>query len=156
MLEFVENPKSQFETTNYVSGFKLQIFEGSGHALYNQFDPLYSRSLSAFDDNPLQTDIERILTNYVTLIFNESGNTDRANLQVFLLMTVAFYQEQIIPIMKRINMQNLEQRKRLAKTYIDFTSTLYRNWYNPKSIAPGNQLFMDNLNSAKEFEAYLS
>ena len=46
VLEFVENPKSQFETTNYVSGFKLQIFEGSGHALYNQFDPLYSRSLS--------------------------------------------------------------------------------------------------------------
>jgi hypothetical protein len=71
-------------------------------------------------------------------------------------MTIAFYQQQIIPIMKKINMQDIEQRKRLAKTYIDFTSTLYRSWDNPKSIAPGNKLFMDNLKSAKEFEAYLA
>ncbi len=30
VLEFVENPQSKFETTSYVSGFKLEIFEGKG------------------------------------------------------------------------------------------------------------------------------
>lgn len=156
VLEFVENPKSQFETTSLVSGFKLEIFEGSGHVLYNQFDPLYSRSLSALDDNPLQTDIERILMNYLTAVFDESGNSEKSNLQIFLLMTVAFYQQEIIPIIKRINLYDVEQRKRLAKTVIDFTSTLYRSWDNQKSFTPGNKLFMENLNVSKEFDSYLS
>lgn len=155
VLDFVENPKSQLEATNLVSGFKLELFEGSGRILYNQFEPLYSRSLSALDDNPLQSDIQRILMNYVTGVFDESENTEKSNLQVFLLMTVAFYQQEIIPIIKQINMRDIEQRKRLARTVIDFTSTLYRSWDNPKSIAPGNKIFMDNLSVAKEFDSYL-
>lgn len=156
VLDFIENPKSQFERTDLVLGFKLEIFKRSGHILYNQFEPFYSRNLSAFDDNPLQSDIQRILMNYVSDVFYESGNTERSNLQVFLLMTVAFYQRELIPIIKRINMRDLEQRARLARTVVDFTSTLYRNWDTPKSIAPGNKLFIDNLNSAKEFDSYLT
>lgn len=155
VLDFVEDPKNQFEATNLVSGFKLQLFEGSGHILYNQFEPLYSRTLSALDDNHLQSDIQRILMNYVTGVFDESGNTEKSDLKVFLLMTVAFYQQEIIPIIKRINMRDIEQRNRLARTVIDFTSTLYRSWDNPKSIAPGNKIFMDNLSEAKEFNSYL-
>jgi hypothetical protein len=50
VLEFVETPKIQYDTTSIVSGFRLEIFEGSGHVLYNQFDPMYGRSLSALDD----------------------------------------------------------------------------------------------------------
>lgn len=155
VLEFVEGSKSQFEATNLVSGFKLGLFEENGHILYNQFEPFYSRSLSALDDNHLQTDIQRILMNYLTGVFDESGNTEKENLQVFLLITVAFYQQEIIPLIKRINMHDIGQRKRLARTVVDFTSTLYQSWDNPKSIAPGNKIFMDNLNAAKEFDLYL-
>ena len=71
-------------------------------------------------------------------------------------MSSAFYQQEIIPIIRRINMNDIEQRKRLSKTVIDFTNTIYRRWDNPKSIAPGNKVFIDNLNSAKEFESYLA
>ncbi len=70
-------------------------------------------------------------------------------------MTIAFYQQEIIPIIWRINLNDIEQKKRLSKTVIDFTNTIYRSWDNPKSIEPGNKLFLDNLNSAKEFESYL-
>jgi hypothetical protein len=124
VLEFIESPKSQFEPISYVSGFKLELFEGKGHVLYNRFDPLYSRSLSALNDNPLQTDIERMLMNYITGVFDESGNTEKSNMQVFLLMTITFYQQEIIPIIKRINIHDAEQRGRLLKTVEDFTSTL--------------------------------
>ena len=73
----------------------------------------------------------------------------------FSSMTVAFYQQEIIPIIKRINLRDIEERKRLAKTVIDFSSTLYRSWDNPKSITPGNTLFMENLNLSKIFESYI-
>lgn len=155
VLEFVENPRSQFEGTSLVSGFKLEIYEASGRILYNQFNPLYTRSLSALDDNRLQTDIVRLIMNYLTSVFDELDDVERSNLRIFLLMTVAFYQQEIIPIIKRINMYDIEQRKRLAKTVSDFGSSLYQRWDNPKSIAPGNRLFMEHLNSSREFNSYL-
>ncbi|MBK9924789.1 MAG: hypothetical protein IPP66_05795 [Anaerolineales bacterium] len=155
VLEFVENPQTKFESTSYVSGFKLEVFQGDGRLLYNQFEPLYSRSIPVYDDNPLQTDIERLLMNFLYSAVDKLGNGDMLNLQTFLLMTVAFYQQELIPIMRRINLNDIEQRKRLSKTVIDFTNTIYRSWDNPKSIEPGNKLFLDNLNSAKEFESYL-
>ncbi len=155
VLEFVENPQIKFETTSYVSGFKLDIYEGKGRLLYNQFDPLYSRSIPVYDDSPLQTDIERLLINYLCSVVDKLGNSDMSNLRTYLLMTIAFYQQEIIPIVRRINLNDIEQKKRLSKTVIDFTNAIYRSWDNPKSIEPGNKLFLDNLNSAKEFESYL-
>ncbi|MCL4268356.1 MAG: hypothetical protein KJZ72_02370 [Anaerolineales bacterium] len=155
VLEFVENPQSKFETTSYVSGFKLDIFQGDGRLLYNQFEPFYSRSIPVYDDNPLQTDIERLLMNFLYSIVDKLGNSDMSNLQIFLLTTIIFYQQELIPIIRRINLNDIDQRKRLSKTLIDFTNTIYRSWDNPKSISPGNKLFTDNLNSAKEFESYL-
>jgi hypothetical protein len=93
--------------------------------------------------------------NYVTVVFDEVSSNEKSNLQISLLMTVAFYQQEIIPIIKRINLHDIEQKTRLAKTVIDFSSTLYRSWDNPKSITPGNTLFMENLNVSKKFDSYI-
>lgn len=155
VLEFVENPQIKFETTSYVSGFKLEVFQGDGRLLYNQFEPLYSRSIPVYDDSPLQTDIERLLMNFLYSAVDKLGNGDMSNLRTFLLMTIAFHQQELIPIIKRTNLNDLDQRKRLSKTIIDFTNNIYRSWDNPKSIEPGNKLFLDSLKSAKEFESYL-
>jgi len=156
VLEFVENPQVEFETTSYVAGFKLEIYEGKGRLLYNQFDPLYSRSIPVYDDSPLQTDIERLLINFLGSIVDKLGKSDMSSLRTYLLMTISFYQQEIIPVIRRINLSDFEQRQRVTKTIIDFTNVLYRKWDNPKSISPESKLFMDNLNSAKEFESYLA
>lgn len=156
VLEFVENPQVKFETTSYVAGFKLEIYEGKGRLLYNQFDPLYSRSIPVYDDSPLQTDIERLLINFLGSIVDKLGKSDMSSLRTYLLMTISFYQQEIIPVIRRINLNDFEQRQRVTKTIIDFTNAIYRRWDNPKSISPESKLFMDNLNSAKEFESYLA
>jgi hypothetical protein len=156
ILDFVENPQIKFESTSYVSGFKLDVFEGKGRLLYNQFDPLYSRSIPVYNDGPLQTDIENLLMNYLCSVVDKLGNSDMSTLRTYLLMTVSFYQQEIIPVIRRINMNDFEQRQRLSKTVIDFTNAIYRRWDNPKSVTPGSKVFTDNLNSAKEFESYLA
>jgi hypothetical protein len=111
MIEFVENPQRKFETPSYVTGFKLDIIESKGRLLYNQFSPLYSRSIPVYDDSPLQTDIERLLINYMCSVVDKLGNSDMSNLRTSLLMTIAFYQQEIIPIIRRINMNDIEQKK---------------------------------------------
>jgi hypothetical protein len=156
LLEFVENPIIQYEATGLVSGYQLEIYEGSGHILYNQFNPRFSQSLSSLDDNRQQTDIEHALLNYVTTMYEGLSSSEKSNLQIFLLMTVVFYQQEIVPIIKRINMYNIEHRVRLARTVIDFTTAFYKSWDNSKSIAPGNTFFMEKVNEAKKFDSYLS
>lgn len=156
LLEFVENPIIQYEAMSLVSGFQLEIYEGSGHILYNQFNPRFSQSLSSLDDNRLQTDIEHALLNYVTTVYEDLSSSEKSNLQIFLLMTVAFYQQEIVPIIKRINMYDIEHRKRLARTVVDFTTAFYKSWDNTKSIAPGNAFFMEKVNESKKFDSYLS
>jgi hypothetical protein len=155
LLEFVENSIIQYEATSLVSGFQLEIYEGSGHILYNQFNPHFSQSLSGLNNNRLETDIENALLNYVTTVYVKANSNDKSNLLILLLMTVAFYQQEIVPIIKRINMYDIEQRKRLARTVIDFTTVFYKRWDNYKSIAPGNALFMETVNDAKKFDSYL-
>jgi hypothetical protein len=155
LLEFVENPNLQYEATSFVSGFQLELYEGSGHILYNQFNPQFGMSLSRLEDDLLRTDIERTLMNYVTTVYDDASSSDKSNLQIFLLMNVAFYQQEIVPIIKRINLYDIEQRKRLARTVIDFSSVMYRRWEDSKSIAPGNALFMEKIKEAKEFDSYL-
>lgn len=155
LLEFVENPIIQYEATSLVSGFQLEIYEGSGHIFYNQFNPRFSQSLSGLNNNLLETDIENVLLNYLTTVYVKANSNDKSNLLIFLLMTVAFYQQEIVPIIKRINMYDIEQRKRLARTVIDFTTVFYKSWDNYKSITLGNALIMEKVNEAKKFDSYL-
>lgn len=125
LLEFVENPIIQYEATSLVSGFQLEIYEKSGHILYNQFNPSFSQSLFGSDDNRQQTDIEHALLNYVITIYEGLSSNEKSNLQIFLLATIVFYQQKIVPIIKHKSMYDIEHRIRLAKTVMDFTTALY-------------------------------
>ena len=154
LLEFADTPIIQYETTTLVAGFQLEIYEGSGQILYNQFSPKYTRDPLSLDDSRVETEIERTLLNHVITVYENAGSSDKSNLRIYLLMAVVFFQENIIPIMKRVNTKEIENRKRLVRTVVDFCSSIYKSWDNPKSIAPGNALFIQRINEAKEFDSY--
>jgi hypothetical protein len=148
LLEFAETPTIQYETTTLVAGFQLEIYKGRGQTLYNQFSPQYTRNPFYLDNDLLETEIEQTLLNHVITVYENAGSSDKLNLRIYLLMTVAFFQESIIPFMKRVNTWNIniwdintwdiENRIKLARAVIDFCSMVYERWDNPpKSIAPG-------------------
>jgi hypothetical protein len=155
VLEFIEDPKSRFEATSSISGFKLQIFEGRRHNIHNKFELLYAGSPLDLDDDPVQTDIEHILMNYLTLVFNQLGNKDRINFRGFLLQMITDYQHLYVQVINQENIRDAKHRKALARKYVDFITTLYRMWYNPSGNAPGGEFWVDNLNEKKEFDSYL-
>jgi hypothetical protein len=156
LLEFIENPATGYKNTSLVNGFELEIYNNRENLLYNQFNPQVSDNPALFDNNRLQTDIVYTLLNYVGTVYDDSSNDDKIRLRLFLLMTIAFYQQEIVPIIKKINMQNLENRKRLAKTVIDFNNTLLRSWKNQVTLIPGSANFIEKLNESKNFNSYLS
>jgi hypothetical protein len=138
LLEFAETPTIQYETTTLVAGFQLEIYKGRGQTLYNQFSPQYTRNPFYLDNDLLETEIEQTLLNHVITVYENAGSSDKLNLRIYLLMTVAFFQESIIPFMKRVNTWDIENRIKLTRAVIDFCSMVYERWDNPpKSIAPG-------------------
>jgi len=150
LLNFAETPVVQFESINYISSFQLEIYEGGGRVLYNIFNPKFTRSPSTIDNDRLEIDIENLLMNYVATVFDGASNSDKSNLQIFVLMASAFYRQNIASIMRRMNMHDLEQRKKLAKTVMDFSTTLYRSWDSPKSLIPGSASFIEKVNQARQ------
>jgi hypothetical protein len=88
--------------------------------------------------------------NYLTTIFDSTGDSDKSSLQIFVLMVSAFYRQNIASIMRRMNMRDMEQRKKLAKTVMDFNTTLYRSWDSPKSLIPGSASFTEKINQIRQ------
>jgi hypothetical protein len=153
LLTFIDYPKINYIENTMVSGFTLEIYEGKDGNIYNQFDP----TINTFSiNNPsLETDIEHILINYVISVFEKSDTTERSNLRVFVLYTILIYQNEIIPIIKKINLNDFNQRVRLARTINDFSANTLKIWGEPLEISPGNKLFKDNMKLASEFQDWL-
>jgi len=154
LLQFIENPRIQYKPTTLVHGFQLEIYEGRGPILYNQFQPNFTRPPLPMDDSRLEGEIEQTLLNHVITVYEDAGSQDKSDLQVFLLMTVSSHQQNIIPHINRLNFYDMENRKRLIRTVIDICTAIYTRWDNEKSIYPGNTLFMQHLKAAKEFDSY--
>lgn len=155
VIGFVESPTRQFETTSLVAGFNLEMYEGRNGVIYNQFNPVRSRTQSYVNDDFLQTDIERILMNYTVAVFAQSEEGERPLLRVFLLLMVRYYQREIIPIIQQINVFDLEQRKKLANTQVILASMIYKKWNHPHLASSESDAFQDTLAATKGFDGYL-
>ncbi|MHB0988250.1 MAG: hypothetical protein ACYC3P_06245 [Bellilinea sp.] len=156
LLKFIEYGSTRKELTPLISNIKFEIYEGTGHTLFNQFKPIPSRTLTGQDDNQLQSDVENILMNYVSGVYERSSIADKEKLRLFLLMIVTYYQNEIVPIVRRINMYDVVQRGRLAKTHVDICSDIFHLWDEPISIKPDTPTFITLLEEAKRFDSYLS
>jgi len=128
LLMFADNPIIQYEITSLVSGFQLEIYEGRGHNLYNQFSPNLSRSPAGMDNSRLETEIECILQNYVSAVYEKADSRNKSKILKYIKRTVAFYQQELRSKIARINPYDIEQRKKIAKTVVDFSNDLYRKW----------------------------
>lgn len=156
VLDYIEKPVTPYKVTNIITGFNLELYKASSSTYYNQFKPKLSSNPVAVGDDLIQTDIEDIMIDYLITIHDSLGLDEAKELRAFLLMVVLFYQQMLIPIISQINIYDLEQRKKLAKTIIDFCSSVYQRWGNASSILPGSENFIDNMQSARNFSSYIN
>jgi len=132
ILMFVDSPIIQYEATSLISGFQLDIYEGRGHSIYNQFSPNFSRSLSGVDNSRLETEIECILLNYVYTVYEKVDSNNKSKILKYLRRTVNFYQDELRAQIARINPYDFEQRKRISNKVVDLGSAIYQRWEKNK------------------------
>ena len=154
VLKFIESPKIQYYSTKLVSGFNLEIYRGRGKSYFNQFDPHFTGMIKPHNNDALETEIEYLLMNYLNLVFDESYKNEQVKLRAFLLIAVSFYQQELIPIIKRMDLNNLQQRRMLASDQINFSSSIYHRWDSSIPFAPENELFCQHLYAALKFNSY--
>lgn len=156
VINLIENSPSKNIPIAFCTGFKLDIYEGDNKILFNQFEPTFNSNPLLMNDDLLQTDLENLLINYISFIYYKSDINERLNLYFFLLMTILYYQQGIIPIIREINLLDLSQKARLAKTQVDFCSSVYDKWNNTNFTLDRNEIIQNKLVVAKEFKAYLA
>ncbi len=155
LLDFIEFPGSPPEPTTLVSGFNLALYQGSGGVLYPKFSPLCNRSQPLVNDHLLQTEIERVLLNYAIALFNQTDDREWAPFRLFLLLMIRFYQMEIIPMIRQLNLYDLRQRKKLDNTQIFLSTLIYKKWNEPNGFASERDKFPEYLSLARRFDAYL-
>ena len=154
VLDFVENPNIKYRSIKLVSGFNLEVYKGKGQTYFNQFYPQFAPHITQSVNDIVETDIEHILMNYPKYVFDDSSSNERTKLQAFSLAAILFFQQELIPIIKRIDMNNLGQRMKLASDQINFCSSILQRWDSPIPFMPGSQLFLEHIDSAKKFKDY--
>jgi hypothetical protein len=153
LITFINQPIIKYKTNSLVTGFILEVYKDKGGYIYNQFDPVVNTLFLNF--KPIETDIEQILINYIMTVFENLDAIEQSNLRIFLLATIMTYQNMIIPIIRKIDMNDYDQRARLARTINDFSTSFLKAWDEPKPLAPGSQIFTDRIRSTSEFQDWL-
>lgn len=153
LLSFIENPIIDYKRTSTVNGFELTLNKRNDDFIYNQFNPSIDYRTSPIS-SVIEDDIESILINYIYYVFNDSSDYDKNMMLSFLLRTISFFQEEILPLTKKIDIENIDEWRKLATTSVNFNSQIFKRWESQKNVLPNDEAFILNLNKAKSFFSY--
>lgn len=153
VLKFIKKPVIRYKSTNYVSGFNLELYKGKNQTYFNQFYPQFTTILSQFNNDVIQTDIEYILMNFLTFVFDKLSYVEKEKIRTFLLIAISFFQQELIPRIRQINMFDMNQRTMLAADQVNFCSSIYHRW-DALPFTPESKLFYRHLKEAQKFSSY--
>jgi hypothetical protein len=150
LLDFIDSPMVKYKKNRLIEGFELKLYEKNSNSHYNQFLPQTNISFSASDINYVERDIESILLNYIYAIYENLSSNEELKLRSFLLVTIIYYQQFIVPIGKMQELSYLEKRQKLAGTHLWISNGIYERWELPNDLIPGSPLFNEKFYEAKK------
>lgn len=156
ILHFVEKPEKMNIPTRWVSKFVLEFYRKGRSRIFNQFNPLiYPGIGNSYEVNAkIEEDIVDLVLNYTSIVYQESQPIDKRKIRVFLLISVSFFQQELVPIMRNIDMNNMQNRTKIAVTHTDFSSSVLSRWDAQLPFVPGSELFNQHLQVATNFDNY--
>jgi len=155
VLDFVKNPESLNTSTRFVSEFLLELFKKRRDTIYNQFLPRILPGLPPSINDFIEKDIVSLLMNYTAYVYKNSPKTDKDKIRIFLLMSTIFFQQELLPIIKRVDMSDIRNRQKLSIDQVNFSSSFYQRWNSPTPVSIGSDLYKQRLDSAINFDDYL-
>jgi hypothetical protein len=138
ILKFINKPVIDFESgrRHILANFELTLYKKNKDYIYNQFKP----TILYFDNFMIEQEVSCAIFNYIIWIFQNLSSTDKNYLLANLLIALYYYKENLQPFIKKIGQPSIDQRKRIAKTQVDFCSMLFNRWRNPP-VLPDTDVF---------------
>jgi hypothetical protein len=155
VLEFVAKPEKLRYSTKLVSKFLFELYQKGRNEVYNQFNPLIRVGNSPSVNFAVEKDIVNLVMNFTSTMYEKSNQIDKNKIRIYLLVSVSFFQQDLLPIIKKIDMNNIRNRQRLAKDHVNFSNSIYVRWETSPPFEIGSDLFNHHLNKAVNFDAYL-
>ena len=155
VLDFVKNPESLNTSTRFVSEFLLELFKKRRDTIYNQFLPRMIPGTPSSINDFLENDIVNLLISYSAYGYKSSKQSDKEKIRIFLLMSIMFYQQELLPIIRRLDMSDVRNRQKLSIDQVNFSSSFYQRWNSPTPVSIGSDLYKQRLDSAINFNDYL-
>ncbi len=155
VLDFIAKPVKLINPTKFVSKFIFELYQKRRDKVYNQFNPLILVGNSSEANYVVEKDIVNLLMNFTSTIYEKSNQTDRNKIRIYLLASVSFFQQELIPIIKNIDMDNIQNRLRLSQDHVNFSNSIYVRWEYSPPFDIESDLFYHHLHKAMSFDAYL-
>ena len=125
---FSRNQKIKYLVTNYVASFNLEIYKRNSTFIFNQFNLQIGLRNRNVPNRRIEENIVNLIMNYIMFVFKDSDDNNKDRLLNFLLLTVSFFQDEILPIKNNTPISFSDAWKRLATTSINFNSEVYNRW----------------------------
>jgi len=155
IIDFIESPKLINRNARLVSKFVLELYRKNKYVIYNQFQPITYGQISPSLNSVFEKSVIALLMDYTSKVYQESRQPDRNKIRGFLLFSIVFFQKELLPIIRRIDVTNIRDRKKLALDHRNFSSSIYNRWNSKIPFLPGSSQFDQHLHSVTKFDDYI-